>query len=365
MLVPDEEIDKSRKDFHSSTTRIERSKSLYHHIDPGFVNHRLCYNVIGAKGIELFELRRRREDDHWANLANDHLLTNIVLTTLGRDKAPSLGELIQHPIEGARFSSTEEVLGNPAIYDLDRLTNRIRLRFRHQSRVLLEYDKKKVTSDTLHSELASGGVLSIAGMIKQVRGRSIHVAPIIMGSPWLEHPLNETAGVDLAQLMWLGHNFFELLPGDIDEFSRIEEIPDKIEIAEWHGYMREMPEAEVKKKIAALLNDSVQADWGGEQEDHFSSHLHLSGRRVTASFAFKEPAKFREMTPAMLGKNGDQIYRLAATPAHVLVLQHCHDVGTAVRETLRRFAVAPHNPRHFCVMDGRDTYRLLKAYGML
>lgn len=29
----------------------------------------------------------------------------------------------------------------------------------------------------------------------------------------------------------------------------------------------------------------------------------------------------------MLGKNGDQIYRMAGTPAKLLVLQHCHSVA--------------------------------------
>jgi hypothetical protein len=65
-----------------------------------------------------------------------------------------------------------------------------------------------------------------------------------------------------------------------------------------------------------------------------------------------------------LGKKGDQILRLANEPADVLIVQHCHDILPVVRSTLRAFAVQPSRPRRFCCIDGRDTLRLLKAYGL-
>jgi hypothetical protein len=66
-----------------------------------------------------------------------------------------------------------------------------------------------------------------------------------------------------------------------------------------------------------------------------------------------------------LGKNNDQIYRLSQEPANVLFVQHCHDILPAVRATLRAFAVQPGKPRRYCLIDGRDSLRLLRAYGML
>jgi hypothetical protein len=365
MAVPDDQLEESHDGFRRNTTREQRSRQLYHHIDPGFVNHRLCFNVIGPQAVAAFNAQAQPGNDHLSRLANDHLLTSTVLTILRARNAPSLGDVLQEPRQGIVFSSTEEVLGNPDFYELERPRNRIRLRFTHHYRVFLEYDRKKVSSDTLRMELREGNITSIAGGIRGVQGRSVIVAPIIMGGPWLEHPLNNDVGIDPSHLMWMGHDFFELLPGDIDEFRRISDVGDDIEPNEWRMYMSQTSERDVKLKIAKLLRDEIQADWGGEEQDHFSAHVHLSGRQVTAAFVFKGPAKFREMTPAMLGKNGDQIYRMAKTPAKVLVLQHCHSVGTAVRETLRRFAVVPHDPRHFCVIDGRDTYRLLKAYSQL
>lgn len=70
------------------------------------------------------------------------------------------------------------------------------------------------------------------------------------------------------------------------------------------------------------------------------------------------------MTLNHLGKNNDQIVRLAHVPASLLVVQHCHDIGPEVRETLRAFAVQPSNPRRYCFIDGRDSLRLLRAYGL-
>ncbi len=74
-------------------------------------------------------------------------------------------------------------------------------------------------------------------------------------------------------------------------------------------------------------------------------------------------ARFREMTPDLLGARADQIYRLQCTPAQLLIVQHCHQIGEAVRAMLRAFVVTPHNPRRYCLIDGKETYRILKAYG--
>ena len=71
------------------------------------------------------------------------------------------------------------------------------------------------------------------------------------------------------------------------------------------------------------------------------------------------------MTPAMCGKNADQIYRLVRVRADIYVVQHSHLIGTAVRETLKAMVVQPGRSGKFCLMDGQATYRLLKAYDLL
>jgi hypothetical protein len=86
---------------------------------------------------------------------------------------------------------------------------------------------------------------------------------------------------------------------------------------------------------------------------------------LTAAFLLKGPANFREMTPDLLGKRADQIFRLSQSPAKLLIVQHCHQIGEAVRSTLRAFAVTPHNPRRYCLINGKETFSILKAYNKI
>ena len=157
---------------------------------------------------------------------------------------------------------------------------------------------------------------------------------------------------------------FEIFPGDIDEFITINEVPDP-KPEEWQPVMQTISEQAVKEAICEILKDVPKKDWGGELNDHFTTSTHLSGERVATAFLLKGPARFEEMTPRHLGKNADQICRLAMAPADLLIVQHAHNIGEAVRATLRAFAVNPANPRRYCLLDGKDTYKLLRAYGKL
>jgi hypothetical protein len=105
---------------------------------------------------------------------------------------------------------------------------------------------------------------------------------------------------------------------------------------------------------------------GGERSDHFASHLRLQGRRLTAAFLLKGAGQgFRPMHMTHLGKRGDRLFRLASEPAELLVVQHCHEITPPVRATLRALAVQPHQAPRYCLIDGRDSFRLLAAYGFV
>ncbi len=183
------------------------------------------------------------------------------------------------------------------------------------------------------------------------KGDRFEIEPIVMGAPWLGHPRNRERGGD--QAVWGCYDYGEILAEDIAEFSKLAEV--KVTGAdEWMAARRHIAEDHVKKAMATLLSEPPKSDWGGEENDHYSANVTLAGRRRTASFMFKDPAKFKEMTPAMCGKNGDQIYRLTRAGADISVVQHAHLVSTAVRETLRAFVVTPGaHRRRFCVMDGQ------------
>jgi len=354
-------IETHADDFARSTSSEQRSTDLYHHIDAGFIHRRHCLNLLGPKAAGLIA-QRPVPRDHFEQLALDHMVVRLVLGGCKASSLPTLADALCQPTPGTLFCSTEIVRGVARFWKTARPTNRILTPFSTKS-VVLEYSKTHIVSDTLKSELSSGEhILSIVGRIREVLAKKVVIHPIIVGSPWLEHPLNEGKGIAIGELMFGGYNWFENFPADIDEFSKCASIPAQ-EPEEWQEVMKKMPERDVKRHLAARLGDEAEGDWGGEQHDHYSANVHLSKRRVTAAFLLKGPSRFAPMTPRMLGTNGDQIVRLASSSAHLLVVQHCHVIQDSVRLMLRMAAVAPHNPRRFCLIDGRDTFRILRAYG--
>jgi len=210
-------------------------------------------------------------------------------------------------------------------------------------------------------ELSQESAISYVGLVEEVESDKIVIAPLVMGAPWLHPSPDRDPAFDL---MWSHYDFFENFVEDVDEFALAKEVPRNEAGVDWQ-VLKEIPEAAVKKALCTLLGDRPVKDWGGEQFDHFSTSVHLSGRRVSAAFLLKGAADFSEMKAKHLGKNGDQLYRLSQAPAEFLVLQHSHLVSAPVRATLRAFAVNPAVPRRYCVIDGPDTFRLLSAYGLL
>jgi hypothetical protein len=278
-----------------------------------------------------------------------------------RREAETLGEILANPRQGELFCSTEQLEGTDGIFSKKRVRNRVILPYEYDRLVFIEFGTAHFVSDTGKAEQGIASTVSIIGEIRRVDESQVTAYPLIMGGPTLDHQFNKELG---PEALWLGYECYEVFPEDIDEFSscrdRGDPGPD-----EWMPYMRATPEAAVKSKLCQILADLPKNDWAGEQADHFSVSVHLGGRRIPAAFLLKGPATFREMTPELLGKRADQIYRLASTPARLLVVQHCYTIGEAVRATLRAFAVAPHNPRWYCLIDGKDTYKILKAYGKL
>jgi hypothetical protein len=180
--------------------------------------------------------------------------------------------------------------------------------------------------------------------------------PIVMGFPLIRA---EDPDLD-ASLLYCRERFYETYVHEFDEFARVKNTP----VPSDPMPMKDITEAAFKACLAKMLGDQAPPDWGGESGDYFSPHLHINGVQVSGGFLLKGPAKFRPMRLSHLGKNHDQILSLSHGPADVLFVQHCHDIGKEVRETLRVFATQPCNPRRYCFIDGRDSLRLLQAYGL-
>ena len=339
----------------------KRISSPRHHIDAGFINRRKCLSVFGRKYAELYNKHKYQGDDHMSVLMNDHLLISLALDWCSVNDIPSLGELISCPKAQQLFCSTEVVKGCGYIErDVKRASNVIEPSFETSREILMEYHISHIYADTQKMLLENGHKMSIVAEIFKVDDNKIIVHPLVIGAPTYDHPYNRDLPFDY---MFDGWSQYEIFAEDVDQFKRCKEI--EVTDEEWLNAMKDIPESHIKASFCKLLSDASSKDWGGEQYDHFNSDLMLKGQRKSAAFMFKGPSAWGEMKPKHLGKNGDQIYRLHQSQAEVLFVQHCHHIGEAVRDTLRAFSVKPSNPKHYCLIDGKETYKILKAYGLL
>ncbi len=340
-----------------------RLADFFSHIDMGFLNRRLAISALGPIRDVFFE-RQKPGSDHMTVLANDHLLVTMLIDVCSEIKVPTLAEALRLGKPKHLFMSIERLEPCPEVYESERVKHAVHLDIDYGKPVNIAYHTRHIVSDTGRMTLSrgyhKGYRQAVIGLLHD-KAEAFEIEPIVVGAPWLDHPRNKDGGAAI----WLAYDYGEIVPEDIAEFARMKEV-GVASADEWMSVMANIPEAYVKKSIASLLKEPPKSDRGGEEDDHFSANVTVADRRRTAAFLLKGPAKFQEMTPAMCGKNGDQIYRLTKTGADISIVQHAHLIGAAVRETLRSMVVTPGRPRKFCVMDGQEaTYRLLKAYGLL
>ena len=344
--------------IRNDLTPAQRATPLAHTIDPGFVHYRKIQTILGPEGMEIIdnEIRRLPELPDWIKgVRIDHIYTQVFLLFCNRLGILPLEEILATR-KGHLFCSTETLGPCPNFYHTDRAVSAWVPRQEYLQRVEFQYSTQSTKSDTLRSRLHDGGVFSIIAELKTVNHDLIVFEPVVMGFPWLE------AG-DVKpdfDITWFGYDFFENFIEDFDEFSAVRNVP----LPEDPEPMQYISEAAFKTCLSEILGDAKNNDWGGEASDYYSAHLTLGGRHVTGAFLLKGPARFAPMDLNHLGKNNDQIVRLSHEPVSVLFVQHCHDITSPVRETLRAFAVQPSNARRYCLIDGRDSLRLLNAYGM-
>jgi hypothetical protein len=227
--------------------------------------------------------------------------------------------------------------------------------FRPGQKISFRFHHEHLTSNSAWAELAGQKRLLILGKATQITDDLIEAIPWVIADliPDLFAP-HSTIGAHWGSRL-------EIHIDSIDNFARVRDVapPRKNDL----NQLRDIPEATIKAAFAEILGEqTVPKDWGGEHSDLFSSLVQLEGKRISAAFAFKGPAKFHPMTVADLGKNGDQIGRLFSEPADLLVLQHCHEITPAVRGMMRAYAQHMGHPRLFSLINGYDTLRLLRAY---
>jgi hypothetical protein len=229
-------------------------------------------------------------------------------------------------------------------------------KWRPGGKLEFEFHHEHLTSNSSWSELSGQKRSFVLGVVTDLQGVKIKCVPYVIANivdP--SSPLQGYAG------LW--HNHLEIHVSQIDSFAKVQMIQERSTKASLEP-LRTISEADVKSAFAEIIGEpTIPKDWGGESSDLFSTRVMLDGQRISTAFLLKGPAKFHPMTPADLGKNGDQIGRLFDEPADLLVLQHCHEVTLPVRKQMRAYAQQMGRPRRFCIIDGYDTLRILRAYG--
>ena len=218
------------------------------------------------------------------------------------------------------------------------------------------FDPIRLTSTTANNELSGVRTQFMLGQVAGVTHRDIELRPIAIATRLLSDAAgwpHQSGRADDGQ---------RIAPSDVEQFQGID-FSD-IACADALMVMKTVPELQVKQILAKVLGEPVVPnDWGGEQSDLWTTRLRVNGMAYSAAFLLKGPAGgrlSRPMTIGMLGKNGDQIQRLASTPAEVLVVQHCHEIRPEVVAMLRGLASDFRNIRHYMLIDGYDSYAILK-----
>lgn len=195
--------------------------------------------------------------------------------------------------------------------------------------------------------------LLVAGQFK-FDGDQVEMHPYIIG--------DLVAGFGFSTTGWTSE--VRVHPQAIDAFSAIATVrPPTLKQLE---VLKSLPEERLKAAIAEIIGEPfVPKDWSGETSDLTTSRLTLSGKSISAAFILKGPGLRGEMHPANLGKRGDQLTRAFTEPVDLVVIQHHDKIANAVVRQAEALASDLSGPRRYCILDGADTWRLLKAYGKL
>lgn len=244
------------------------------------------------------------------------------------------------------LKTVDEIARKTSLTRKQVLTSGKRLADRH----IVEQDKRN--GDTAYRKIPffythKKTILSYAGNKKKLatlptKRRHVIAQPIIA---------LPTAGADVKQITI----------DDIDSFARVKPISDAGNLP------RSMSEKAFKQGVQKILKEpGTFTDWGGEKNDLYSTRLKLGGARLPVAFGFKGPGTKAPLVPGKMGKNGDQIQRLFQSTARIFFVQFWAEISESVIEQMRALAVAKSlsdgTKIYFGVVDGSDSYRLVRAY---
>ena len=157
---------------------------------------------------------------------------------------------------------------------------------------------------------------------------------------------------------------------DIESFRKVRDInPATVVDVLNDGYL-DRSEDSIQTALERILSVPFhKKDWGGELNDLYTANLIVTGTRHETAFLLKgNGLRNRVMEIKHCGANGDQLLRLCNSPAKLFVVQFVGNISEAVVSDIDgkvRQARAEGKDAWYCIMDGQDTARVLRAYNEL
>jgi hypothetical protein len=157
---------------------------------------------------------------------------------------------------------------------------------------------------------------------------------------------------------------------DIDSFRKVRDVnPAIVAGMLTDGYL-DLPEDSVQTALERILNVPFhKKDWGGELNDLYTANVIINGVRRETAFLLKgNGLQSRTMEIRHCGVNGDQILRLCNSPAKLFVIQFVGRISEAIISDIDgkvRLMRSQGRDAWYCIIDGQDTARVLRAYDEL
>jgi hypothetical protein len=339
-----------------------------------YLSPKRALEIVDQKSLQV----RLKQAQTFQEIGGDHLGRMMVLNVLEEAllswmvsaKPPTLGELIlqghatigkifthrtDFNCKGVTQAAFQVAQGRP-LQLLPYLYSKLDA-YQEGLKVKLDIHPSDLTTSSSAGFLSGRKNLFMLGRIASLEPKTIIAKPYTIGSIYFDaerQPANSEEWPRWDRSMQV---FME----EIDSFAktRLKRNNSSKDFA----ILKHIPEKTIKAAFADIIGEPfVPKDWGGEQSDLLTAHIRLDGKRVQTAFIFKGPAKYKPLTLADIGKNGDQIVRAFGEPADLIILQHCHQITSSVIATMRAFAGRIGNLKQFCTIDGADTVRLLRAY---
>jgi hypothetical protein len=157
---------------------------------------------------------------------------------------------------------------------------------------------------------------------------------------------------------------------DIDNFTRVRDVTAEVVRSHLRDGYVDLAEERLQVAIERILDEPMHKnDWGGEQNDLYTTNIIVNATRTSTAFVLKgNGVKSKILQIAHCGKNGDQLIRLFRSPAQLFIVQFVGNFSESliadIEGKVRELRSTGRNA-HYCTINGQDTARLLYAYGKL